>query len=121
MNENERSIHSLIVRYLVTHTECTGCGRRYAPEDVHLRHRRGDVWLASVICRHCGLQGLIMATVSADHAQEMEAALDPEAEERAAFQEMGPISGDEVLDFYCFLEGFGGDMRQLLRVRKGKP
>jgi hypothetical protein len=119
-DEHERSMHSLIIRYLVAHTQCSGCGRRYAPEDVHLRHRRGDIWLASVVCRHCGLQGLIMAAVSASHADEMEAATDRDAEERTAMREMGPISSDEVLDFHRLLEEFSGDMRKLMRRRRGK-
>lgn len=116
MDENERSIHSLIIRYLVAHTQCSGCGRRYAPEDVYLRHRRGDIWLASVICRHCGLQGLIMAAISASHAKEMGDVVDPEVEqEQAALQELGPISSDELLDFHRFIQDFGGDARKLVR------
>jgi hypothetical protein len=119
-DEHERSMHSLIIRYLVAHTQCSGCGRRYAPEDVHLRHRRGDIWLASVVCQHCGLQGLIMAAVSASHAEETESATDRDVEERVAMEEMGPISSDEVLDFHRFLEQFSGDMRKLVRRRTGK-
>lgn len=119
-DEAEKSMHSLIIRYLVAHTQCSGCGRRYAPEDVHLRHRRGDIWLASVVCKHCGLQGLIMAAVSASHAEEIEAVTDRDAEERAAMQEMGPISSDDVLDFHRLLEEFSGDMRKLMRRRRGK-
>jgi hypothetical protein len=119
-DEHERSMHSLIIRYLVAHTQCSGCGRRYAAEDVHLRHRRGDIWLASVVCRHCGLQGLIMAAVSASHAEEIEAVTDQDAEEQAAMQDMEPISSDEVLDFYRLLEEFSGDMRQFMRRRTGK-
>lgn len=118
MDENERSIHSMIIRYLVAHTQCSGCGRRYAPEDVYLRHRRGDVWLASVICRHCGLQSLIMAAISASHAEEVGAAVSPEVEgERAALQKLGPISSDELLDFHRFIQEFGGDARKLMSPR----
>jgi hypothetical protein len=61
-----------------------------------------------------------MAAVSASHAEEIEAAADQDAEEQAAMQEMEPISSDEVLDFYRFLEEFSGDMRQLVRRRRGK-
>lgn len=114
MDENERSIHSLIIRYLVAHTQCSGCGRRYAPRDVRIYDHRGDIWLASVTCRHCGLQGLVMAAIGEKDAQEIEAITDPDAEDLAAFEEMGPISSDEVLDFHCFVEQFDGDLRQLL-------
>lgn len=114
MEDNERSIRSLIVQYLVTHTRCSGCGRKYAPDDVHLRHRRGDVWLASVACRHCGLQGLIMAAISADYATEPTSSTDVDDEEHAALDELGPIATEEVLDLHRFLRGFGGDVVQLL-------
>jgi len=117
MDENERSIHSLIIRYLVAHTQCSGCGRRYAPRDVHIYDHRGDIWLASVTCRHCGLQGLVMAAIAAKDTQGIEAVTDLDAEDQAAFEEMGPISSDEVLDFYCFVEQFNGDMRQLVEKR----
>lgn len=112
MEDNERSIRSLIVRYLVAHTQCSGCGRRYAPENVRVRHRRGDIWLASVVCTHCGLQMLIMAAISTDHAQELRSVTDLEAE--ASLQAMGPISTEEVLDFHCFLREFDGDVAELL-------
>ncbi len=114
MEENERSIRSLIVQYLVAHTQCSGCGRRYSAGDVHLRHRRGDVWLASVVCRHCGLQGLIMAAISADYGTESASPADAEMDERAILHELGPIDLDEVLDFHRLLSGFGGDMLELL-------
>jgi hypothetical protein len=114
MEDSERSIRSLIVRYLVAHTQCSGCGRRYAPEDVRLRHRRGDIWLASVACTHCGLQGLIMAAISTDHAHELRSVTGVEAQEAPSLQAMGPISTEEVLDFHCFLTEFSGDVAELL-------
>jgi hypothetical protein len=115
MEDNERSIRSLIVRYLIAHTECSGCGRRYAPRDVQIHKRRGDVWLASVTCQHCGLQGLIMAAIATDAVEEAdEAVAEPAEEEFGAFEDLGPILGDEILDLHHFLEGFDGDMVQLL-------
>ena len=114
MDDKERSIHSLIIRYLVAHTKCSGCGRRYAPGDVRIYDHRGDIWLASVTCRHCGLQGLVMAAIGTNDVEEVEAVADPEAEDLTSFREMGPISSDEVLDFHCLVEGFEGDISELL-------
>jgi len=114
MENGDRSIQSLIIRYLIARTQCSVCGRRYDPKDVHIHDHRGDIWLASVTCKHCGLQGLIMAVISTEDAQQVEAIFELSAEEWAAFQKMGPISSDEVLNFHCFLEEFNGDMIQLL-------
>jgi len=115
MGENERSIRALIIRYLVAHTQCSGCGRRYEPGDVQIHDHRGDVWLASVTCSHCGLQGLVMAAIRAKDAQEIEPISESEAEEWAVFEQMGPINSDEVLDFHRFLQDFRGDPAQLFR------
>jgi len=114
MDDNERSIRSLIIKYLVTHTQCSGCGRRYEPQDVHIQERRGEVWVAAVTCSHCGLQGLIMAAIRAKEAQEADDSVEPEAEEKAALRELGPITSDQVLDFHRWLQGFGGDMAEFL-------
>jgi hypothetical protein len=120
MDENERSIHSLIIRYLVAHTQCSGCGRRYAARDVRIYDHRGDIWLASVTCGHCGLQGLVMAAIATRDVQDVEGVVDLEAEEGPAFEEMGPISGDEVLNFHCLVEEFDGDLVQLLEEGDGR-
>jgi len=120
MDEDERSIHSLIIRYLVAHTKCSGCDRGYTAQDVRIYDHRGDIWLASVTCKHCGLQGLIMAAITTKDAQDVAAVIDPETEDLAVFEQMGAISGDEVLDFHCFVEHFQGDIRQLLEESSGQ-
>ena len=114
MDDNERSIRSLIVKYLVAHTQCSGCGHRYEPQDVRIQERRGEVWVAAVTCSHCGLQGLIMAAIRAKDAQDGEDNLELEAEEKAALLELGPITSDQVLDFHRWLQDFGGDMSEFL-------
>jgi len=114
MDDSDQSVDSMIIKYLVAHTQCSGCGHHYDPEDVQIHDRRGHVWLASVTCRHCGLQGLIMAAIKTEEAQEIESSLESDAKEWAAFQQMGPISTDEVLDLHCFLQEFHGDVARLL-------
>jgi hypothetical protein len=112
--ENEEATRSLIIEYLVAHTQCVGCGHHYTHADVEIHDHRGNVWLAAVTCRHCGLQGLVMASVRAKDVREMAQAADDSDQDRAGLQRLGAISGDEVLDFHCFLEQFRGDMKQLL-------
>ena len=119
MREENGSLQALVIQYLLAHTQCSGCGRSFSADDMHIRARRGRVWLAAVTCSHCGLQGLIMAAIRTGDARDSESALEVDAEEMASFRERGPISSDEVLDLHCFLEQFRGDVRQLLGERSG--
>ena len=114
MDAEDGSLQSLVIQYLLAHTQCSGCGRHYSPDDMRIRARRGDVWLAVVTCSHCGLQGLIMAAIKTGDAHEPGLAMEEHAAEQIAFQQREPISSDEVLDWHCFLEQFHGDVRQLL-------
>ncbi|MGC8786689.1 MAG: hypothetical protein ACP5Q1_04615 [Anaerolineae bacterium] len=121
MDEEERAIQAMLIRYLVAHTQCSGCGRRYKPSDVQIHERHGDVWLASVTCSACGLRGLIMAAIRSSETEELEPVLEDDAEEWAALQEIKPISDDDVLDFHHFIQNFDGDMEELLRRLNGEP
>ncbi len=112
MEDNDRSMRSLIVRYLVARTQCSGCGERYEPNDVHIYDHRGDMWLASVTCGHCGLQGLIMASIRSEDMGESEETYS-EPTEQQLVSGLGPITEDEVLDFHDFIDRFTGDMKQL--------
>ena len=114
MDASDQSVDSIIIKYLVAHTKCSGCGHRYDPDDVQVHDHRGHIWLASVTCRHCGLQGLIMAAIKTEEEQEIEPTMESGAVEWPAFQQMGPISTDEVLDLHCFLQEFHGDVARLL-------
>ena len=114
MDDNDQSVQSLIVRYLIAHTQCSGCGHRYEPEDVQVRNHRGHIWVASVTCSHCGLRGLIMATIKTKDVQETDEVAESDGEELASFEQMGPISSDEVLDFHRLLEEFDGNLVQFL-------
>ncbi len=110
MQEQDSSIHSLIIQYLVAHTRCSGCGQHYEAEDVHVHSHRGQVWLASLTCHQCGLRAMVMAALQPEGAQQ-----DNDDEEQAACQAMGPISVDEVVELHRFLEGFRGDMHDLFQ------
>jgi len=115
MEEQDRSVRSLFIRYLIAHTQCSGCGRRYAPRDVHIYSNSGDLWLASVNCRHCGLQGFVMAAIASEESEAEDALRAERVHEHAeAFETLGPILGDEILDLHCFLQEFDGSMVELL-------
>jgi hypothetical protein len=120
MNEEDELLQSLVIQYLLAHTQCSGCGHSFCADDLHIRARRGGVWLAAVTCSHCGLQGLIMAAIRTRDARDTEPALEASAGEQARFRHREPISSDEVLDWHCFLEQFHGDVHQLLGERDGQ-
>jgi hypothetical protein len=110
----EPSLEAMVIQYLLAHTQCSKCGRHYEREDVQIRDRRGDIWLAFLTCGHCGLRNLVMATfrtrgLSRDAT---ETAADPD--EVVEFERFGPIAAEDVLDLHCFLRDFDGDLRQLL-------
>lgn len=116
MDEEESALRALITEYLAAHTQCSACGNGYRPEDVRIQSHRGHVWLAAATCSRCGLQALIMAAIKVrnveSEAEESVPGLD--VGELGRFQQMEPITGDEVLDFHAFMASFRGDVHQLL-------
>ncbi len=116
MEERDPDTRSLIIQYLVAHTRCSGCGQHYEAEDVHVHSHRGQVWLASLTCHQCGLRAMVMAAMQApgEEAEPPVAAPD-DAQELATLRTLGPITADELLDLHRFLEGFSGDMQNLIR------
>jgi hypothetical protein len=118
MEEREQHIEALVIQYLIEHTQCSGCGERYEPEDVHVRHHRGHIWLASLTCRMCGLRGLVMANIQIQQDEEVPGTEEPAEQEQVLKSQPMPISADEVLDMHCFLQGFHGDLMQFLSQHK---
>jgi hypothetical protein len=115
MSEDDKTIQLLIVDYLVTHVHCGGCGHPYTVEDLQVRRRGGDLWLATMVCRRCGLQRLVVAAVNPGYAKGMGQASDTGSEEEHAVAVGEPISSEDVLDLHRFLKDFDGDVLQLLR------
>jgi len=113
MDEEDGLLQSLVIQYLLAHTQCSGCGRSFEADDLRIRARRGAVWLAAVTCGHCGMQGLIMAAIKTRDARDSEPAPEMGEGEPPGARRQEPISADEVLDWHCFLEQFHGDVRQL--------
>ncbi len=114
MDDCEPSTHAWMIHYLVTHTQCSGCGQRYDASDVHIEHHRGEIWLAAVTCRRCGLEGLIVAALSQASA-EQSGVTRARSESSASIGAMGPISAEEILQLHLFLQSFRGDMLALLK------
>jgi len=120
MDDRDPRIESLVIRYLITHTQCSGCGQHYEPEDVHVHSHRGQVWLASLTCRQCGLKAMVMAALQLQGSGAESQAAERDTQEIASLQERGPISSDEILDVHRFLDEFCGDMQSLFGKRLEK-
>jgi len=119
MDEEDGLLQALVIQYLLAHTQCSGCGRSFEPDDLRIRARRGGVWLAAVTCSHCGLQGLIMAAIKTREAHPAEPAPETGEGEPASSLRQEPITVDEVLDWHDFLERFHGDVHQLFEEHSG--
>jgi len=117
MDERDPRIESLVIRYLIAHTQCSGCGQHYEPEDVHVHSHRGQVWLASLTCRQCGLKAMVMAALQLQDSRSESQAVEQDTQEIATIRELGPISGEEILDVHRFLDSFRGDMHGLFSKR----
>jgi hypothetical protein len=120
MDNRDPRIESLVIRYLIAHTQCSGCGQHYEPQDVHVHSHRGQVWLASLTCRQCGLKAMVMAALQLQGTSAESQAVEQDADEIATIQELGPIGSDEILDVHRFLDDFRGDMRGLFQKRAGQ-
>lgn len=100
------------IRQLVANIRCGVCGHRYEIDDVRILNHEGDLWVMGVTCAHCKTQGLVFATITEAEAPEVIADVTPK--EWARLKEMPQINADDVLDMHEFLEGFDGDLIELL-------
>lgn len=119
MDEEDGLLQSLVIQYLLAHTQCSACGRSFEADDLRIRAHRGGVWLTAVTCSHCGQQGLIMAAIKTRDARDPQSALEAGEGESAGARAPEPITADEVLDWHCFLDQFHGDVHQLFGEHSG--
>ena len=113
MDEVGDSIESLVVKYLVAHAQCEGCGSRFEPDDVRIHEHRGSVWLASLTCSRCGLRGLVIAALRGSGNDAENEAGESATEAGATQSPPTAITDDEVLDFHRHLDRFRGDIQHL--------
>lgn len=109
------------VAKLAAQTRCAVCKTPYGREGVNIMGRRGEAWMIAVTCPHCATEGLLIATVddadtetaTVEVSEQEESApkimYDVTYDEWMAFQELPPVSCDDVLDMHLFLENFDGD------------
>lgn len=113
------------VAKLAAQTRCAVCKTPYGREGISIMGRRGAAWMIAVTCPHCATEGLLIATVDGADAETTAVEVGDQEEsapnimydvtydEWMAFQEMPPVSYDDVLDVHLFLENFDGDFSRL--------
>lgn len=113
MNEPEGPGEHAFMRYLISQIRCPVCDHRYSPDDVLIMGHRDELWIMALVCPECETRGLVFALV--EEPEELSEPLaDLTPEEVARFEQRGPITADDVLDFHEFLRDYGGDMAGLI-------
>jgi hypothetical protein len=120
-----------VIRFLVTHAQCTECGAHYRTEDVYVLEQAGiHIWDLAAVCHQCYTLSIVRAVVRPNTrpvaAGDIVApppsgrAAPPEMVwseltpgEEARFELTEPLSADDVLDACAFLSTFDGDFRAL--------
>lgn len=99
-----------LVRHLIETVRCSNpdCWHAYGLSDYNVFGHQDELWFIQVRCPSCGLQGLIAAVVKEGTAESSSSPPDQ-------IQEKGvPLSEADVEEMHDFLEGFGGDFKQIL-------
>ena len=102
------------LRKLMGETACSGCGQRYAAENIDVLGKFEELWFMSVFCEECEAQYLVAAEVSGGRGSEAGTDLSPEEAEGLASRAC--VDGDDVLDMRLFLRAFSGDVAELLKT-----
>jgi len=113
MSEKDGANERAYIKYLISNLRCPVCHHRYTTDDILLIEHKDELWCMVIACPGCETRGLVFAIVKS-HEAPMEPPTDLTSEELASFEERGPITGDDVLDFHDYLEDYRGDMAELL-------
>jgi len=99
---------------------CAACGQAYGDGHIRLIAQREELFFVDLSCAHCGSQAVAIVTIQVEgDSASLEsgellpaaAAISPEPSE---VDRIEPISADDVLDMHELLQGFDGDVHQLI-------
>jgi hypothetical protein len=97
------------VKKLLSSMKCGVCGCQYDSGNIRILGHREDLWFLSVFCPSCKSQGLVAAVVKGDAACEVITELTQKEMRRLS----APVTSDDLIDMYAFLQDFDGDFRAL--------
>lgn len=109
---NQNAVTQAMIRQVVAHTRCAICGHRFGMSDVRVIGRRENAWAMSVNCRACRTQALLLAVMGEGAAKPLCTDLLPDEWER--FKTRPPISVDDVVEFYCYMDAYDGDLSEIM-------
>jgi len=96
---------------------CAACGQAYGQGHIRLIAQREELFFVDLSCDHCGSQAVAIVTIQVDgETATLEGGelVRVEEDDLDAIAEGPPVSADDVLDIHDFLEGFQGDVHQLM-------
>ena len=100
-----------MLKQVVSSFRCSVCRRSFEREHVRVTARHEQLWIVSVRCRACRNQQIFWVALKGDEEGVESVLRDLTNEEEEHFAELAPVSGDDVLDMYEFLQGFDGDFK----------
>jgi len=109
---NQNAITQAMIRQIVAHAKCSVCGHHFTKNDVQVIGRRENAWAMSVTCRECRTKGLMLAVITNGTTQPYHTDLEPS--EWARIKERPPISADDVVKVYEYLDAYDGDFSEIL-------
>jgi hypothetical protein len=102
---------------------CAACGQPYGEAHIRLIAQREELYFVDLSCPHCGSQAVAIVTIQVDgdvatlEGGELVRAGSPT---ETAAGDAPPISVDDVLDAHALLDGFSGDVHQLIARLRGE-
>lgn len=96
---------------------CAACGQAYGQGHIELIAQREELFFVDLSCGHCGSQAVAIVTIHVDgETARLEGGelVRAETVDLDATPDGPPISTDDVLDAHDLLEGFEGDVHQLI-------
>jgi len=101
---------------------CAACGQAYGQEHIRLIAQREELFFVDLACDHCGSQAVAIVTIQIEGEN---ATLETGDLVRAdvdldAAPDGPAISADDVLDAHDMLDGFEGDVHQLMARFRGQ-
>jgi hypothetical protein len=96
---------------------CAACGQAYGRGRIRLIAQREELFFVDLACDHCGSQAVAIVTIQIDGSGatlEGGALVRVDEPDPDAAPDGPPISVDHVLDVHELLDGFHGDVHQLI-------
>jgi hypothetical protein len=109
------------LRTQLTSFGCAACGQPYETGRIRVLAERDGLFFVDLACAHCGTQAVAIVTIQLDenevpHAEAGELA----SLGRGRAREAEAVSADDVLQIHALLDGFEGDIDDLLdRLDRG--